>query len=308
TADKTGNMRVIIGAWAEAGRDISIYISKPKVERGWNETPYMQAFSVVEQMANEVRIAVQGIDGMTGVLTQSDISVTSGQIMIGSQQIGGSQLASVLTVSPSAMDVITSNLNITGNVNVKGDIEALALSAVNADIANLRARILVTDSIDSLHIQTDQIITRHIRMTNALAEKIIANTVMADSIKTLSLDAIEINAGRVRSAILESDVILSSHINSSNALIEKIFATSARIDTLITKDHFVNNIKALTIEAVEADIANIRSKLLTSDVILSSHLKASNALIDKIFSETAYISRLTTKSAFIRDIQAIEIT
>src|SRR5699024_5482625 len=59
---------------------------------------------------------------------------------------------------------------------------------------------------------------------------------------------------------------------------------------------------------VYGDISDLRTELLTANVITSNHIKVENALIDKMFASTALIERLTSKSAFIRDVQAIEIT
>src|SRR5699024_982794 len=92
------------------------------------------------------------------------------------------------------------------------------------------------------------------------------------------------------------------------ALIDNMFASSSMIDRLITKTHFINEIKATSIDAVYANISDLQTKLLTANVITSNHIKVENALIDKMFASTALIERLTSKSAFIRDIQAIEIT
>src|SRR5699024_7101856 len=69
-----------------------------------------------------------------------------------------------------------------------------------------------------------------------------------------------------------------------------------------------NEINTLSLNAVYGDISDLRTELLTANVITSNHIKVENALIDKMFASTALIERLTSKSAFIRDVQAIEIT
>lgn len=80
------------------------------------------------------------------------------------------------------------------------------------------------------------------------------------------------------------------------------------VDALLTNTLFSNDIKTMSLEAVYADISELRNNLLISNVVKADHIAASHALIDKIFIYDAYISRLTSKTAFIRDIQTIEIS
>src|SRR5699024_8775045 len=97
--------------------------------------PYMNAFSNVEQLANKIRLKVQQVEG--DMLTQSDVSVEADRVLIGSQSIGASTLASIISVSPTAVDIITDEMNLTGNLNVKGQIESISMSAVKAEFADL---------------------------------------------------------------------------------------------------------------------------------------------------------------------------
>src|SRR5699024_5399493 len=154
------------------------------------------------------------------------------------------------------------------------------------------------------------ILTLPTRRSSDLAniEKLVSQKVFANGVNALVGNFVDVNAGNIVTSGLSANVITSTHINSTNALVNKIFSNSGRIDTLITKTHFVNEIKATSIDAVYANISDLRTKLLTADVITSNHIKVENALIDKMFASTALIERLTSKSAFIRDIQAIEIT
>src|SRR5699024_5935161 len=89
----TGEARVLIGSTTTPGTDASIRFKEPKLERGNVRTPFLNAFSNIEQLANKIALQVQDTDG--GILTQSDISVQSDRILIGSQSIGSSTLASI---------------------------------------------------------------------------------------------------------------------------------------------------------------------------------------------------------------------
>lgn len=245
-AEWTGAARVLIGSTTTAGTDASIRFKEPKLERGSKRTPFLNAFSNIEQLANKIALQVQELDGE--FLTQSDIRIESGYVQLGSQRLGDDQLASILRVSPNSINAITDNLNLTGNLNVKGQIEAMALNAIN------------------------------------------------------------VNAGTVRSYILESNVITGNHLAVGTTMVDKLFATSGRIDQLITKDHFVRNMKALSIEAVEGNFSSLMTKYLSANYIDVDYINGKNAWFESMYTSNAMIARLTAQHAFIRDVQAIEIT
>src|SRR5699024_4479548 len=219
---------------------------KLKLEVGASATPMLNAISRIEQLANSVSIQVQELDGE--FLSQSDIQVHPGYVQLGSQRLGDSELASIFRVSPNSIDAITSNLNLTGNLNANGQITSLAV------------------------------------------------------------DAIEGNFARLFASQLTANVITSDHIQVGTALVDKMFATSARIDELITKTHFVTNVKAMSIEAVEGQFSTLMTRYLNANYIDVDYINGKNAWFERMYTNSAMISKLTSQNAFIRDIQAIEIT
>src|SRR5699024_786074 len=168
----------------------------------------------------------------------------AGYIQLGSKQLGDEQFASIFRVSPKSIDAITDNLNLSGNLNVKGQIEAMALNAIN------------------------------------------------------------VNAGTVRSYILESNVITGDHLAVSTSMIDKIFATSGRIDQLITKDHFVRNMKALSIEAVEGNFSSLITKYFSANYIDVDWISGKNAWFESMYTSNAMIRKLTAQTVFVGDVQA----
>src|SRR5699024_4649974 len=153
------------------------------------------------------------------------------------------------------------------------------------------------------------ILTLPTRRSSDLAniEKLVAQNVFTDGINALVGNFVDVNAGNIVTSGLSANVITSTHINSTNALVNKIFSNSGRIDTLISKKHFVNKIKATSIDAVYADLRSVNSEIMTSNIIKANWVEGGKALFDKVFISNAMVERLTSKSAFIRDIQAIEI-
>src|SRR5699024_1512169 len=236
---------------------------KLKLEVGASATPMLNAISRIEQLANSVAIQVQELDGE--FLRESDIQIRADYVQLGSKQLGDEQFASIFRVSPKSIDAIADNLNITGNVNISGQVTTLAVDALEGRFSNLWASELEATTILAKHIGTEAIQARHILASNALVEKLVANQVFADEVTTKALNAIEINAGRVRSAILEADVIEGKHLAVGTSMINKLFATSGRIDQLITKSHFVSNMKALSIEAVEGNFSSLITKYFSAN-------------------------------------------
>ena len=279
TARHTGKAKIMLGTYKFRPEEYARFSFKePKLEKGSERTPFLNAFSNIEQTANTIKLDVLGeleggyvtksefdvtIEGIEsrvskidggGVLKQSDISVTSDSVIIGSQEISSTKLASIIAVSPSAVDIITKKLNLTGNLNVKGQIESISTSAVKADFANIFAGTADIQFIVAKHLASNSIQTRHLYVTNAMAEKIIANTVMAREVKALSLDAVEANIGSIRSKILTSNVIKSSHIAGGTALIDKIFSSKAMFERMMAKSAFVSTLNTITIDTDQITI------------------------------------------------------
>ena len=224
---------------------------KVKLEEGSVATPMVNAISQLQQTADSLAFKVAELTNINGenILTQSDISIESDRIVIGSQQISSNTLASLISVSPSSIDLITDKMNLTGNLNVKGQIESISTSAVKADFANIFAGTADIQFIVAKHLASDSIQARHLYVSNAMAEKLIANSVMAREVKALSLDAVEANIGSIRSKILTSNVIKSSHIAGGTALIDKIFSSTAMFERMMAKSGFVNTLNTVSLHA-----------------------------------------------------------
>ena len=306
-ANHTGKARILIGTRTNGNNlDVEFRFKEPKLERGTVRTPFINAFSNIEQLANKIALQVQELDGE--FLRESDIQIRANYVQLGSKQLGDEQFASIFRVSPKSIDAIADNLNITGNVNINGQVTTLAVNALEGRFKSLWAAELDATTILAKHIASNAIQARHLLVSNALVEKLVANQVFADEVTTKALNAIEINAGRVRSAILEADVITGAHLAVGTSMIDKLFATSGRIDQLITKDHFVRNMKALSIEAVEGNFSSLVTKYFSANYIDVDWISGKNAWFESMYTSNAMIRRLTAQHAFIRDVQAIEVT
>lgn len=306
-ANFTGKARILIGTYRlNANEDARFSFKEPKLERGSERTPVLNAFSNIEQLANKIALQVQDLDGE--YLSESDLQITPNYWQLGATRIGPENVSSVLRGSPDAIDAIVSKFNLTGNLNVKGQIETISMSAIKAEFADLFAARVRAGSVHADYVEGFAGRFSSLYTLNANIERLVAQNVFTDAVMTKSLDAIEANIGRVRTAFLTSNVIESEHIQVGTALVHKLFAASARIDELITKNHFVTNVKAMSIEAVEGQFSSLMTKYFSANYIDVDYINGKNAWFESQYTLNANIAKLTSQTAFIRDIQTIEVT
>ena len=303
----TGGAYMLIGSYKFEGVTSARFSFKePKLERGTERTPFLNAFSNIEQLANKIALQVQDLDGE--FLTQSDIQVKAGYVQIGSQQIGDEQFASIFRVSPKSIDAITDNLNLSGNLNVKGQITTIAIDAIEGNFSRLFATEIDTVKLTAKNINANAIGAQHLWVDQALVNKLSASSIFSNMITTKALNAIDVNAGRVRASILEADVITGTHLAVGTSMINKLFATSGRIDQLITKNHFVTNVKAMSIEAVEGQFSSLMTRYLNANYIDVNYINGKNAWFESMYTKNALIEKLVAQHVFANGVRAIEIT
>src|SRR5699024_3475351 len=260
TVDFTGKARVLLGTYTLAENvDARFTFKEPKLERGSERTPFMNAFSNVEQLANKISLKVQQVEG--DMLTQSDVSVESDRVLIGSQSIGASTLASIISVSPSAVNIITNEMNLTGNLNVKGQIESISMSAVEAEFATLfaaqvRAGTIDVDYINGLTAEFERMYT-----LNANIERLVAQHVFTNNVKALSIDAVYADLRSVNSEIMDTNILKANWIQGGQALFDKVFINNAMVERLTSKTVFARDVQSITIDAVQANITTVMNSM-----------------------------------------------
>ena len=282
----SGRARVLIGTHTVDAGDARFYVKEPKIEKG-KATAYSRA--------------------PEDFLQTSELKITPGYWQLGSTRIDGNSVSSVLRGSPDSIDAIVSQMNLTGNLNVKGQIETIAMSAVRGDFADLFAARVKAGDVDIDNISGRTAWFERLYTLNANIEKLTAQFVFTDAIHAKSLDAIEANIGRVRTAFLKADVISGSHIKSNTIEIKHLTGYDAILEMLMARKVFSSEVTTLSLNAVEANIGSVRSQILTSNVIKSSHIAGGTALIDKIFSSQAMFERMMAKSGFVRTLNTVSI-
>lgn len=288
------------------------FIKNVKVELGTKATPYVPHYKDAENRMTEInQTADSALTKSTAIgndyVKQSAVLVQPDGVLIGSKKVSGTEMASAISVTPSNVDIITKVMRVTGDMAVAGDIKSLSLSAVNADIANLKAKIITTDSVTSTALKVDTALIQKLNTNALLTNYLTADTAMIGSIKSNALTAVRADIAWLKANVITADSITSTALKVDTALIDKLNANSLLTNKLIADTAMINAIKSNSITATRGDIAWLKSNIITADSIDATALKVDQALIDKLLVNDLLANSITAKSAFINNIKAIDI-
>ena len=232
---------------------------KIKLEVGDKATPMLNAISRIEQLADKIALQVQELDGE--FLTQSDIQVKAGYVQIGSQQIGDEQFASIFRVSPKSIDAITDNLNLTGNLNVKGQITSLAIDAIEGRFSDLFTSHLTANIITADHLSVGTAMIDKLFATSGRIDQLITKEHFVRNVKAMSIEAVEGRFSSLMTRYLSANYIDVDYINGKNAWFEKMYTTNALIKKLVAQTVFANGVRAIEITSNQLNIRTLHDKL-----------------------------------------------
>src|SRR5699024_8670677 len=209
------------------------------------------------------------LEGITGTVAdiegdmvkQSSLEITPDYAQIGSMRIDGDTVGSLLRVSPSGIDAVAEAMRLSGELFVKGDIQAYAVEAIEGDFARLWADEFSAITIDVDDIQGFTARFEYLYTLNANIEKLVSQTAFINKINTLSLNAVYGNISDLRTELLTANVVTSNHIKVENALIDKMFASTALIERLTSKSAFIRDIQAIEITANQLNLNVLQNKL-----------------------------------------------
>ena len=248
--------RILIGDTVIPGNDISYRFRYPKLELGNFYTPYHNSFSMLEQRTDKLALTVQDLASISGedIITQSDIQVKSDEIILGSMILGPEDFASIISVSPTAIDMITDKLNLTGNLNVKGQIETISLDAIDANFARVQASILTANVITTEHIYASTSLVNKLFASSARIDQLITKTHFVNEMNALTMNVIDLNASQIRTRLLTANTIEASWIKSGTALLDRVFSSTAMFERMMAKSAFVSTLSTITLDLHELTI------------------------------------------------------
>ena len=201
-------------------------------------------------------------------------------------------LASTIALSPTAIDLISDKINVTGNVNIKGGVTALAVDAIEGNFSRLFTNSLTTNVIKSNHIQTDTALAKKLFATNANIDELVTRTHFSNSIKTLSIDAVHADLSSVNSEIMTTNILKSDWIDVDNAIVNRIISREFFTENATIK---AANIRDLTATDIKGGVLSSLNNSMQFN-LMSNHLEFNNdATIDFYSKNNAF--RMFTDSS-----------
>lgn len=241
-------------------------IDNIKLELGAKATPYSIAPEDAENKLVEISATADAAKLQANTIAQdyvkqSAVLVQSDGVLIGSKKVSGAEMASAISVTPSSVDIITKVMRVTGDMAVAGDIKSLSLSAIYADIANLRASVISADSVTSVALKVDTALMDKLNVNSILTNKLLADTAMINAIKSNAITAVRGDIAYLKANIITADSITSTALKADLSMIDKLFASSALINQLTSKTAFIDSINAISLTTNSVLINSIKGDI-----------------------------------------------
>ena len=231
---------------------------------------------------------------------ESQIAVVNNAINL---KVSKGDVSSQINIEAGRTLISTGKLILDANTYIMGttfanDIKAKSLEAVNANIGDLRTKILTADVVTADSLVVNGATINKLMVGNLLVKGLIAQTLMTDTMKAKSLEAITANITSIRSQILVSNVVEATHLKADTAMINKLFATTALIDTLTTKLAFINSVKAIDIAADRIttgtlNAANVNLINVNASNIVTGTLRGANMDLNLLTGRQTFTDPLT---------------
>lgn len=181
TAEVTETVSVVISAFRDGDVSIGgwIRISEPQFEKGNLPSPYKTSEK--------------------SFLQHTDFVLKSDGFLLGTTEVGGKDFATAIVGDASALNLIGKNVNVTGNLNVKNNVDAWSVSAVQASLGRIFANTADITFIKGKHIDVDSAFVK-----DFLAERAFIDNAMIKAGNIRDLDSVTISAEQVISGLLSS--------------------------------------------------------------------------------------------------------
>ena len=155
----------------------------------------------------------QGIDGQFATMSsqigeslkKTDISITPGQIVLGTGKVvNGQTLASLFVQNPESMQAITKLMRITGDLIVDGsitgrDLAAGAITTPHLAAGAVTAEVLGANAVTADKVKADDALLEKLTAGEALLRKLMAKDAFINMLQSIDFTAEQIKGGLLRS-------------------------------------------------------------------------------------------------------------
>ena len=165
--------------------------------------------------SSETRLAEfkQGIDGQFATMSsqigeslkKTDISITPGQIVLGTGKVvNGQTLASLFVQNPESMQAITKLMRITGDLIVDGsitgrDLAAGAITTPHLAAGAVTAEVLGANAVTADKVKADDALLEKLTAGEALLRKLMAKDAFINRLQSIDFTAEQVKGGMLRS-------------------------------------------------------------------------------------------------------------
>ena len=181
----------------------------------------------------------QGIDGQFATISsqisetikKTDISITPGQIVLGTGKVvNGQTLASLFVQNPESMQAITKLMRITGDLIVDGsitgrDLAAGAITTPHLAAGAVTAEVLGANAVTADKVKADDALLEKLSAGEALLRKLMAKDAFVNT-----LQSIDFTANQIRGGVLGSiDGTLNFDLNKNTLIMGSNTAAIKRV-------------------------------------------------------------------------------
>lgn len=161
----------------------------------------------VDGVTNSVATVSRTVDGINNnitslegkVLKKNEISITNNGIQLGSgNKIDGNTIASILSVQPKSIDLISPHVRVTGDMIVNGTIEGRHVKAKTLETGHHKAGSITSDiiaanAVRAKHILVDNGLINNLVTHNAFISKLWAQDAFIKYLKTVKISATQLD-------------------------------------------------------------------------------------------------------------------
>lgn len=158
--------------------------------------------SAIAQTASEIRQEVRD------AANSARVQINSEGVTIGSTKILGKQLASMISTSPEAIDLISPKIKVKSDMIVDGSVTASKMSA-----GSVKTAILDAEAVTAEKLKVDQAFFNKLVANEAYLSQLFAKQAFINRVQSVAIDA-----SQVRSGILSGDRIYGGTIQGANIL------------------------------------------------------------------------------------------
>ena len=154
----------------------------------------------------------QGIDGQFATMSsqigeslkKTDISITPGQIVLGTGKVvNGQTLASLFVQNPESMQAITKLMRITGDLIVDGsitgrDLAAGAITTPHLGAGAVTAEVIGANAVTADKVKADDALLEKLSAGEALLKKLMAKDAFVNRLQSIDFTAEQVKGGMIK--------------------------------------------------------------------------------------------------------------